>query len=64
MNISSVGPPVIALAGPQGPSAAAAQIASNIATDGSDSGIAEELQIAVLQKALAASKTEAIDLHV
>jgi hypothetical protein len=64
MNISSVGPPIIALAGAQGPSATAAQIASNLANGGADSSIAQELELAVLGKALTASKLEAIDLHV
>jgi hypothetical protein len=64
MNISSVGPPIMALAGAQGPSAVAAQIASSLANGGAASSIAQELELAVLGKALTASKLEAVDLHV
>jgi hypothetical protein len=64
MNISSVGPPIIALVGAQGPSAAAAQIASSVARGSADSSIPQELELAVLGKALAAETLEAVDLDV
>jgi hypothetical protein len=64
MSITPIGPSVIDLAGAQGPSAAAARIATNVADSSAGSGTAQALELAVLEKALEATQREAIDLHV
>ena len=65
MSITPIGPSIVDLAGVQGPSGAAAQIASSIAGGAAaDGSTAQALELAVLEKALQASQREAIDLHV
>ena len=64
MSITPIGPSIVDLAGAQGPSASAAQIATNIADGGAGSDTAQALELAVLEKALQASQREAIDLRV
>ena len=64
MSISPIGSPMIGVTGPQGPGAAAAQIASNIANSDDGASIALDVELAVLQKALEASQADVVDLRV
>lgn len=62
----SISVPSISLAGASGPYQAATQIAAGIAASpaGDDSSTATALQLAVLEKALQATKASAVDLQV
>jgi hypothetical protein len=64
MSISPIGPSIIDLAGANGPSAAAAQIASRVSTASADSSVALQLELTMLEKSLQVEGRESVDLHV